>query len=445
MATGLRYTSAKLDIRERVAFHDSEIYASLSELLRFPSIEEACILTTCNRVELYLRVNHPLQALNDVRQFFINTKQFDPNEHAGCLFTYLGEDAVKHLMSVSAGLDSLILGEGQILSQVKLAYQQSQEAGTCGRYLNKLFNTAIGLGKDVRHQTGISCRDASVSKAALTLALQHNPDVFKQRIAVVGGGKMASLILERLSQEVPFNERSRVTIVNRSPHRLDELTQQYHFHGSTWEGIPQVLADADVVFIATGAPHLLFYIEHFNQLPNKPRALYDISVPRNVDVNVGQLPHIALYNTDDLEGLHGFSLETEAQLRATAQALIESAYINLCNWEVSLPTASVIEQLRQQVEAFRQTELSHLGVPSAHAVDDIDAWSRVFINRLLHQPTLQLKQQASTNPQQASTLTKALLHWFNETNINAHTSLAQSLHHTTVLPFSKPSQEAASK
>lgn len=412
MATGLRYTTAKLDVRERVAFADTELPLALRALLDFASIHEACILTTCNRVELYLRVDHPLQAMQDVRRFFIQFKNFDPHAYEGCLFTYVGEDAVRHLMGVAAGLDSLILGEGQILSQVKQAYQQAQQAGTCDRYLNKLFNTALAVGKEVRHKTGISCRDASVSKAALTLALQHNPALFQQRIAVVGGGKMASLILERLSQEIPKAERHRVTIVNRSPHRLDELTQRYQFNGCTWEGISHVLAEADVVFVATGAPHLLFYPEHFEALPPQYRALYDISVPRNVDARVGEQPQTVVYNTDDLHGLHGFSNETEQHLRANAQQLIDAAYTGLCDWERSLPAVAVLDQLRQQIEHVRRKELRSLGEQPieapAFAVDDIDSWSRVFINRLLHQPTVQLKQQATTHPQHVHALTDAL-------------------------------------
>lgn len=410
LASGLRYTTATLDVREQVAFQDAELQSVLRALLSFSSIEEAAILTTCNRVELYLRVNNVVTAMQQIRQFFIQQKHFDPAAHPGCLFTYVNEDAIRHLMSVSAGLDSLILGEGQILSQVKDTYAQAQKAGTCGRFLNKLFNMATALGKQVRSQTGISSRDASVSKAALAKASLNDAYLYQRHIAVVGGGKMASLILERLSQEIPPEERHRVRIINRSPHRLDELTQRYGFDGGTWECVQDTLNWADVVFVATGAPHLLFYTEQFEGLHPQPRAIYDISVPRNVCDEVKQFPWLSLYNTDDLQGLHGFSVETEQRLRANANALIDDAFDEIQAWERSLPTVSVLDKLRQQVEQVRRNELASIKTQPSPKLEELDAWSRVFINRLMHQPTVQLKHHAVSDPHQAKAFNHVLHH-----------------------------------
>lgn len=394
LITGLRYTTATLNVREQVAFTEAELPEALRCLKAFPAIEEAGILTTCNRVELHLKVSNLKAGRQAVAQFFQAFKQFDVQQYKASLFAYVEEDAIRHLFSVASGLDSLIVGEGQILGQVRDAFELAQTTGTIGKTLHQLYTTALHTGKLVRTETGIASRDTSVSSAAYQLAKRLEKDAFHQHhYLVIGGGKMAELLLEKLKQDFSSPTKShQVTIVNRSPQRLQYLNQKFGFSGQSFEGLATVLPRVDTVFVATAAPHALFYPEHFNRL-QKPLRIFDISVPRNVHDSVGMLPHISLHNTDDLAGIGDFCPETEARIRQQAETLIESAYWDFRHWQQLRGTVQpTLVAVRQQAEVARQEALAQAKT-TPMAGEALAEWSRLLMNKVLHAPSVALRQQ----------------------------------------------------
>jgi glutamyl-tRNA reductase len=331
-----------------------------------------------------------------VAQFFKTFKQFDVQQYKASLFAYVEEDAIRHLFCVAAGLDSLIVGEGQILGQVRDAFELAQTMGTLGKTLYHLYTAALHTGKLVRTETGIASRDTSVSSAAYQLAKRLDNPVFNQRqFLVIGGGKMAELLLEKLKQEfLSPAQKKQVTIVNRSPQRLQYLYQKFGFSGQSFEGLGHLLPKVDTVFVATAAPHPLFYPEHFTTL-QKPVRIFDISVPRNVHDSVGTLPHVALHNTDDLAGIGGFCPETEALIRRQAETIIETAYWEFRQWQqIRTVVQPTLVAVRQQAEVARQEALAKA---TPLCTENLEEWSRLLMNKVLHAPSVALRQQGSVH------------------------------------------------
>jgi glutamyl-tRNA reductase len=393
---GLRYTNASLHVREQVVLSETELQHALQWFNGQPDIQECLILTTCNRTEVFLTCTSRSKGERLVWTYFKEFKQFDATQYPGAVFSLQGRDMVEHALKVAAGLDSLILGESQILGQVKDALKLAQSLNTSGFYLDRLFKTAIHRGKQVRTETGITQRDDSVSKAAFELATQWVPDWMNHPVAIVGGGKMAEILLQLCRQcTTASGSPLQVTLVNRSEARLQQLCHTYGFSGVTWESIEPVLQRARVVFVATGAPHLLIFPEMMATQAAQPRLVLDISVPRNVDEAVGNLPAVDLKNTDDLVGYHGYSRDTEAAICRKANALIHLAVIEFSQWVDTLPAQRTMAKLRAQLESLRQEELAHLGPAYQEALPLLDELSRHLLNKWLHEPSVRLRQEDS--------------------------------------------------
>jgi glutamyl-tRNA reductase len=403
LITGLRYTTAALNIREQIAFSETELPDALACLMAMPAVTEAGILTTCNRVELHLNVTDLHAGKLAVATFFNTFKQFNVQQYQASVFAYVEEDAIRHLLTVAACLDSIIMGEGQILGQVRDAFELAKTVGTVGKQLHQLYTTALHTGKLVRTQTGIASRDTSISSAAYQLAKQLDADTFEQQtVLIIGGGKMAELLLERFKQEAMGNnnkislEKQRITVVNRSHQRLTYLQQKFGFNACTFEALPSLLLQADTIFVATSAPHPLLYAEHFADV-RKPLRIFDISVPRNVDDSVGSLPGVNLHNTDDLVGVGTYCPETEARIRQEAEQLIEVAYWEFKQWQQLRSTVQpTLVAVRSQAEQARLAALAQ-AKEAALSGEALAEWSRVLINKVLHAPSVALRQQATTH------------------------------------------------
>jgi glutamyl-tRNA reductase len=413
LVAGVRHQSAPLEIREKVALLAHEIASASSLLLTLPAIRECVILTTCNRTELYLAVSDTEQALQSVQAFFQQFKGVDWQKYRRAFFTLLAEDAAIHLFRVASGLDSLILGESQILGQVKDALGNATKAHSSGPLLDKLFKTAISVGKRIRTETGISQRDISVSWAAYAFAQKVLPDALHQPIAVIGGGKMAEILLSALARDIPQERRDQVVLVNRSEERLRELTAQYGFTGVTWSKIQDVLRESRLLFVATGAPHIVLEADYFQGLTDK--IVLDIAVPRNVSPAVGELPGIQLFNTDDLAEVQEFCQGTREALIAQANRIIAEEYASFQQWMLGLLATPTIARLRAKVEAIRQAEAS-LGHDAtsgelAGLEATVDEISRNLVNKILHTPMVRLKA-GSHSPQAIRQQAAVLSHLF---------------------------------
>ncbi|MDX2085842.1 MAG: glutamyl-tRNA reductase [Candidatus Melainabacteria bacterium] len=407
VVAGLRYKTATIDIREQVAFSESEVAQALPRIRLLPGVRECALLTTCNRTECYMVCDDPLLAVQSLKLFLSQDKGFDVQRHRRAFFTLMYEDAVLHLFRVASGLDSLILGEGQILAQVKEAWQLAQRSKTQGILLDRLFQCAVTVGKRVRSETGIAQRDASVSQAALSFVMQRLPNFHQQTIAVIGGGKMAEILLEELICQLSPPQKEQLMLVNRSEARLQELTAKYGVRGAGWAEIDAVLAKATVVFVATGAPHIILSAARLQQAgvctrEESPLTIVDISVPRNVEPEAAHLPGVQLYNTDSLaeldQGLDALSAGLPPGTLLHVDRILEEEYKAFHHWQIGQPARDAITRLRAKVEDIRQHEAASYTdagtcPPSISGYDQlIEQVSRSLVNKILHEPTVRLKE-----------------------------------------------------
>jgi glutamyl-tRNA reductase len=407
LVNGVRHRTAPIEIRERFALPEEEVSAALQALKAQPGIEECAILTTCNRTELYVVTPDTAQGLQAIRQFYASFKGLQIDQYREVTFNLLHEDAVSHLFRVAAGLDSLIIGEGQIMGQVKDALALAQQENTAGLLLDKLFKFALAAGKRVRTETGLAEKDVSVSLAAYQFAKRQVPDLLDRRITLIGGGKMAEIMMSLLKQGMSPAQQKQVMLVNRSHDRLAELSARYGFKGVGWERLDEAIAHAEVLFVATGAPHVVLGKADFEN--QEPKLVIDIAVPRNVDPRVAELPGMRLFNTDNLGDAVGFSQAAQHALKQQARHILEEECENFHQWRMSLSVAPTIARLREKVESIRQAELA-ANKPSAAAYEMMDQVSRSLIRKILHDPTVRLKNSRQEDiTHQAS----VLRHLFN--------------------------------
>lgn len=408
LVSGVRQRTAPIEVREKFALLEEELSEALKTLKACAGIEECAILTTCNRTEIYAVVSDTEQGLQSIRQFYKIFKGFDLTPYRQYTFNLLHADAIAHLFRVASGIDSLIIGEGQIMGQVKDALALAQKEKTTGFILEKLFKSALSAGKRVRTETAISDKDVSVSLAAYHFALKANPDLMSRRITLIGGGKMAEILMSLLKQGMTEEQQANVSVVNRSRERLQELCGRYGFKGVGWEQINEAIEQADVLFVATGAPHVVLGKDDFAGRGEK--LVIDIAVPRNVDPRVTELQNIQLFNTDNLAGVEGFSDTVQQQLKQQVETILEEECMAFQHWRMSLSVVPTITRLREKVENIRQAELAANTDIGTH-YELIDAISKSLIRKILHDPTIRLKNSRSLVDisQQASVLS----HLFN--------------------------------
>lgn len=392
---GVRHRTAPIHIREKLSFHQDEILDALREMLTMPGIVEAAILTTCNRTELYATVTDTELGIRSLKTFLNDYKQFDCNAYMDYTFTLLHEDAVMHLFRVASGLDSLVLGEGQIMAQVKESLKTAMAARSSGELIDKMFKAALTVGKAVRSETGIMNRDISVSRAAFEFARDQHPQFLESNIAVIGAGKMAEILMSSLKAALPAESRrpDQIVLVNRSPDKGMGLSEKFGFPCYGWEEVTNVAKNADTVFVATSSPHYVIHPQAFEGL-TKPKVIIDISVPRNVDPSVGDFPFVSLFNTDHLTGYSGYTGENRLRLIQQAHQIMDREFERYHEWLMSRSAIPVITHLREQVETMRRNEVAELEAHCPHvrkSCSVIDELSRTLVNKILHNPTVQMR------------------------------------------------------
>lgn len=396
---GLSHKTAPVEVREKLSIPTPQAEAAIAHLRSYPHIEEATLLSTCNRLEIYVVTSETNQGIREVSQFLSEYGKVPLVQLRPYLFTLLHQDAVTHLMRVAAGLDSLVLGEGQILAQVKHTHKLGQQHKGIGRILNQLFTKAIAAGKRVRTETSIGTGAVSISSAAVELAQVKVQNLAACRVAILGAGKMARLLVQHLLSKGAH----RIVIVNRSMEGAQELAKQFpdaNLQLHTLEDMAQVIAASDLVFTSTAATEPLLDRAKLEMIlePNQPLMLFDISVPRNVDGDVNELPHVQAFNVDDLKAVVAQNQETRRQMALEAEGLLEEEVELFDLWWRSLETVSTISCLRDKVETIRTQELekalSRLGTEFAEKHQEvIEALTRGIVNKILHDPTVQLRAQ----------------------------------------------------
>jgi glutamyl-tRNA reductase len=398
---GLNHTTAPIHLREKLGFGDEALQAALARLgcgNGLDHITELVILSTCNRVELYAVSSESV--FDSLEMFLSETRGFPISELRPLLYRLTDEEAVQHLMKVASGLDSLVIGEPQILGQVTHALELARGQAAAGPLLNRLFQAAIHAGKRARTETEISRNPASVSSLAAGLCQHAHPDLKNAEVVVLGAGEMAELAVEALRKRGV----EKILVVNRTLERARALAERWGAETATFESLQEALIRADILIASTGAPHTLIYPEMVHaameQRPHRSLVLIDIAVPRDIDPAVVNIPHVRLYDIDDLnEHLEQARAERAVEAPRVESILVEEQekFMDFFN---SLNMLPLIANLRQQAEAIRQSELEKTlrRLPDLTEAERarIEALTQALVKKILEAPTQRLRAEAGS-------------------------------------------------
>lgn len=389
---GLSHKTAPVQIREKLSIPTAQTGDAIAHLTHCPHIDEVSILSTCNRLEIHIVTEETEQGIREVTQFLSEHSGLPLPELRQHLFILLHQDAVNHLMRVAAGLDSLVLGEGQILAQVKHAHQLAQQHKSLGRVLDRLLKQSLTAGKRVRSETSIGTGAVSISSAAVELAKIKVPNLDNCHISILGAGKMARLLVQHLNAK----ESCTITILNRTIDRANELAKQFpeaNIQTGTLDAMLETVQASDVVFTCTSATEPILHRENLEPCLDGNRTLmvFDISVPLNVHGNVNELPNVHAFNVDDLKAVVAQNQASRRRMAMEAQVLLDEEVEGFMDWWRSLDTVSTISSLRNKVETIREQELekalSRLGSEFAEKHQEvIEALTRGIVNKILHDP-----------------------------------------------------------
>lgn len=388
---GMSHRTAPLEVREKLAVGSEKLADTLHELPAKLGLQECVLISTCNRVEIYGATDHLDESVASAKSFLqahIGTEQIDP-----FLYESEGRDAVKHAFRVASSLDSMVLGEAQILGQVKTSYAAAEQAGTMGSLLGRCFNKAFAVAKRVRTETGLAAGTVSVSSIACELALKIFGDLQGRRVLLVGAGKMSESAARYLRKR-----GGTLVVLNRSVERAQELAQLYEGEARSFDELANELTLADVVFVSTASPRFVITPELMQSVmrPRRHRMilLVDISVPRNVDPRVGNMDNVFLYDVDDLQKVSAENLAMRRKEAAAAERIVDSEVEEFERWRRSLALTPTIVALRSRFEQTIRAELERAIAQSGSSSGkpiDIEATTRALTNKLLHTPVSQLK------------------------------------------------------
>ena len=393
---GLSHKTAPVSVREKFAFKGEELERALLTLNSMEGIDECMILSTCNRVELYFttRSSSPFK---DAITFLQEFKGATLEELNSYFYRKVDRDAIRHGFFVASSLDSLVVGEPQIVGQFKDAFQTAKELGTVGTVLCRFCETALKVSKRVRTETGISKNAVSISFAAVELARKIFGDLRGTKVAIIGAGEMAELAVKHLIT----NGASEVFVVNRTLERAQSLAEEFGGKPFPLTELPTVLKFADIVISSTGAPGYVITREIVEPAVNfrggRPLFLIDIAVPRDVDPEVDSLDGVYLYDIDDLQQVVEANIKERLTEAEVAKEIIEEYVERFLKWLRELEVAPLIAELKKKAEEIRkevlEKRLPKLGLtPEQEA--EVDNITRIIINKLLHQPITSVKKKA---------------------------------------------------
>ncbi|KAB8140206.1 glutamyl-tRNA reductase [Chloroflexia bacterium SDU3-3] len=401
--TGIHQRTTPVALREQLAFADADLPAAL-QALREQAIE-ACVLSTCNRVEIYATMEDDAdpQAL---AHFLADWHHVDRATVLPHTTTLVGEAAVQHVFRLAAGLDSMVLGEEQITSQIRSAVQAASDAGALGAHLRRMIDNALTAGKLVRTNTGIARLNLSVVSVAVDLARQRFGTLAGRRVLVVGAGRMAELAIKHL------HGIAHVTVANRTAARAEALAQRYGVQSAPYAALPQLLAAHDVAICCTSAPDVVLTAAQVAEAAaHSPQVLLDLAVPRDIDPAAIALENVTLFDVDHMQAICASNREARAAEVSAAEDVVRGEVAKFMDWWATQRIVPTIRALRERAEAIRAAELErtlarlpNLG-PSEQAA--ISALSAAIVNKLLHSPITSLK-----NPSEADELAHAVQRLF---------------------------------
>lgn len=393
---GLSHKTAPVEIREKLTFPAETQDEALHALLSYKNISEGVILSTCNRTEIYVVANDSEQGKNDTVRFLCDYHGFKSDELYPYLYFHDSVEAVHHLFRVASSLDSMVVGEAQILGQLKEAYEYAFDAGATNIILNRLFRYAFSVGKKVRTETEIGESAVSISYAAVELAKKVFGDLEGRTVMIVGAGEMSELTAKHLLA----NGVSSVLVANRTYERALDLAERFKGRAVKFDNLAEEMVNADIIISSTGAPHYVVKKEDMAKVihrrRNRPIFLIDIAVPRDIEPEVNDLYNAFLYDIDDLQSVVDANRAERAKEARKAENMVEKEVSEFIFWLSCLEVVPTISALKEKADDIKNLELtkalSRLGNLTEKQKETIKALAGGIINKLLHQPIVRVKE-----------------------------------------------------
>lgn len=412
---GVNHKTTPVEIREQLAFTRGKLEDSIEKLVSFPEITENIIVSTCNRVEIYARVKDVDKGILLLKRFICDYHGLALEELDPHFYCYKNQETIEHLFRVSSSLDSMVLGESQILGQVKDAYNLARSMRSTGILLNQMFEKAFNVAKKVREETGIAESAVSISSAAVELARKIFEDLENRVVMLVGTGEMAELAAKHL---ISFGVKT-IYVVSRTYERAAGLAKTLNGSALAFEDFAKELYRADIVISSTAAPKFIIHKEMvekaIHQRKNRPMFFIDIAVPRDIEPEVNNLENVYLYDIDDLQKVVGANMKERQKEAEYALQIVRDEALKFENWIESLSAVPTIVELRNRAEDIRRAEtqkaLGKLGHLSEEDKSSIEYLTSSIINKILHKPTVNLKEK--TQSKEGHIYLKAIRHLFH--------------------------------
>ncbi|MFO7687532.1 MAG: glutamyl-tRNA reductase [Desulfobacterales bacterium] len=392
---GLSHKTAPIELRECIAFSPDQTAAALASLKNEPTVNEVLLFSTCNRVEVLLVTKQVSEAVDTTKRLIARFNRINLPEFENILYIHTGDQAVRHIFRVAASLDSMVVGEPQILGQIKQAYRLATQERTTGVVLNRLLHRAFFVAKRIRSETGIGGHAVSISYAAIELGRKIFGSLEGKKILLIGAGEMAELAVTHLIR----NRAGDILVTNRTFERAVELSRRFRGRPIRFEELFASLADVDIVISSTGAPDFVVKREHLKGVlrkrRNRPLFFIDIAVPRDIDPLINRLSNTYVYDIDDLNGVIDDNIEDRQREAVKGERIVDQAVINFRKWYDSLDVVPTIKALRKKLEDIAALEVKKtlqaggLSDEGRHAVERM---TQAMINKILHDPTDVLKR-----------------------------------------------------
>lgn len=392
---GLSHKTAPIELRECIAFSPDQTAAALASLKNEPTVNEVLLFSTCNRVEVLLVTKQVSEAVDTTKRLIARFNRINLPEFENILYIHTGDQAVRHIFRVAASLDSMVVGEPQILGQIKQAYRLATQERTTGVVLNRLLHRAFFVAKRIRSETGIGGHAVSISYAAIELGRKIFGSLEGKKILLIGAGEMAELAVTHLIR----NRAGDILVTNRTFERAVELSRRFRGRPIRFEELFDSLADVDIVISSTGAPDFVVKREHLKGVlrkrRNRPLFFIDIAVPRDIDPLINRLSNTYVYDIDDLNGVIDDNIEDRQREAVKGERIVDQAVINFRKWYDSLDVVPTIKALRKKLEDIAALEVKKtlqaggLSDEGRHAVERM---TQAMINKILHDPTDVLKR-----------------------------------------------------
>ena len=392
---GLNHRTAPVGVRERLAFSAEDSAKVLKAMHLSIYVDEIVLFSTCNRVEFLLATTDVAKAVEAIKDFLAEFKNTPRNTFEQALYVYQGDKAVSHIFRVASSLDSMVIGESQILGQIKESYQEASSHKTCGVVLNRLMHRSFSVAKRVRTETGIGDHAVSISYAAVELGRKIFGELEGKAVLLIGAGEMAELAVEHLVT----NRARPIFVANRTFERGLEIAETFKGTAIRFEEVRDYLKHVDIVISSTGAPHFILVRSDFKGVmrgrKNRPLFFIDIAVPRDIDPEINRITNVYVYDIDDLKAAIQENMEERRQEARRGERIVDGAVVQFRRWFQSLDVVPTIVGLREKTEEIRQAELKKTFASLTSASEEdrnaIDRLTAALVKKILHDPTLFLK------------------------------------------------------